>query len=78
MMVADVELDKDSTLSLYAHEDDLTKVAAALVRIATPADTYTDEKGTVWTPPTAWAYAKACNLRDYWRDRALKAEEALS
>ena len=23
-------------------------------------ETYTDERGTVWTRPTAWAYAKAC------------------
>ncbi|CAO4177238.1 hypothetical protein [Methylorubrum extorquens] len=29
-------------------------------RIAELSETWTDEGGTVWSPPTAWAYAKAC------------------
>ena len=32
-------------------------------------EVYVDESGTVWTPPTAWAYYQSCRERD-----ALKAE----
>jgi hypothetical protein len=30
-------------------------------------DTYTDDNGTVWTRPTAWAYAMVCKARDDWQ-----------
>src|SRR5690606_28042866 len=40
-------------------------------------DTYTDENGTVWTRPTAWAYAQACKARDKWQAKAAqKADDA--
>jgi hypothetical protein len=29
-------------------------------RIAELSETWTDERGEVWSPPTAWAYAQAC------------------
>lgn len=35
-------------------------------------DTYTDEKGTVWERPTAWAYAQVCKARDKWQEKAKK------
>ena len=28
--------------------------------VASVEETYTDENGTVWNRPTAWAYAQAC------------------
>src|SRR5690606_4007224 len=40
-------------------------------------DTYTDENGTVWTRPTAWAYAQVCKARDKWQAKAeQKADDA--
>ncbi|CAO4137207.1 hypothetical protein [Methylorubrum extorquens] len=36
------------------------EVEAKDKRIAELSETWTDEGGTVWSPPTAWAYAKAC------------------
>lgn len=39
-------------------------------------ETYTDEHGTVWTVPTAWAYAAVCKANDRKRDalREIKKE----
>ena len=33
---------------------------AANKRIVELSETWTDERGEVWSPPTAWAYAQAC------------------
>lgn len=30
---------------------------------------WVDEKGTVWTRPTAWAYAMVCKARDAWQGK---------
>lgn len=32
-------------------------------------DAYRDENGTVWTPPTAWAYYQVCRARDRLREQ---------
>lgn len=32
-------------------------------------ETWTDAKGTVWAPPTAWAYAKVCRLLEEYKAR---------
>lgn len=37
-------------------------------------ETWVDETGMAWSPPTAWAYAKVCKARDQWR---LRAEDCL-
>lgn len=39
---------------------------------------YVDESGTAWTPPTAWAYRQVCLSNATNRERAEKAEAALS
>lgn len=31
------------------------------------SDSYTDDEGTVWERPTAWAYAQVCKARDKWQ-----------
>jgi hypothetical protein len=46
----------------------LKRAEAAEARVWELTKTYTDENGTVWSPPTAWAYYAAC--------KALAAKEA--
>lgn len=55
-------LDKaDSAEAAEARADRLSaEVEARDKRIAELSETWTDENGTIWSPPTAWAYAKAC------------------
>lgn len=45
---------------------------ALLSKLRAPVadETYTDENGTVWTRPTAWAYAQVCKARDKWQAAA--------
>ncbi|MGE8688581.1 MAG: hypothetical protein ACN6PJ_15665 [Achromobacter sp.] len=43
---------------------------AVPVRAPIADETYTDENGTVWTRPTAWAYAQVCKARDKWQAAA--------
>lgn len=56
--------------SLKAHEERQS------ARIAELSETWTDRHGTVWNPPTAWAYARACLTRDRRIDESdsLRAE----
>jgi len=41
-------------------------------------ETYTDESGTVWTRPTAWAYYAVCRARDAKARAHTAAEQALA
>lgn len=47
------------------------QLAAAKAELA---ETYTDEHGTVWTRPTAWAYAAVCKANDKNREAKEQAE----
>lgn len=42
----------------------------AQASLAAADDTYTDENGTVWERPSAWAYAQVCKARDKWHSKA--------
>lgn len=44
--------------------------AISLLRAPVADETYTDDNGTVWTRPTAWAYAQVCKALDKWRAAA--------
>ena len=54
---------------------DVSESASALrectAALAALSETWTDENGTTWRPPTAWAYAQCCRVRD-----ALQADAA--
>jgi len=41
-------------------------------------ETYTDENGTVWTRPTAWAYAAACKANDKNREANERAKSRVA
>jgi prolyl-tRNA synthetase len=47
-------------------------------RVAELDETWTDELGTVWKSPTAWAYAMTCRARQTQQDRAERAESVLA
>jgi len=51
--------------------------AALLQRVEELSETYTDERGTVWSPPTAEAYEKACKALHTKTDRLTRLEAAL-
>jgi hypothetical protein len=53
-------------------------VASQKARIAELSETWTDENGTVWEPPTAWAYAMACKTMHAQRARAEAAEKRIA
>lgn len=38
-------------------------------------ETYTDDKGTTWSRPTAWAYYAVCKARDKWQNDAAALRE---
>ena len=40
-------------------------------------ETWVDDKDTVWTRPTAWAYAQVCRVKDEQKARLRTMEEAL-
>jgi len=53
----------------------LDQQAARIAELEAERDeTWTDERGVVWSRPTAWAYAKVCKARDSLQTRAEKAE----
>ena len=47
-------------------------------RVAELEAAWTDDKGTTWRPPTAWAYAQSCRVREELRARVAKLEAALT
>lgn len=57
---------------------DLTALLADRARlveeVARLSETFVDERGVTWCPPTAWAYMAVCGARDKWEARALAAE----
>lgn len=57
-----------------AAADLITRLAAEIERLS---ETWVDETGLCWSPPTAWAYAKVCKARSHWRARATTAEASL-
>lgn len=40
-------------------------------------DSWTDEHGTIWKRPTAWAYAKVCDALKHHKARADTLQEKL-
>lgn len=50
---------------------------ALLDEVKRLSETYKDSNGEVWSPPTAWAYAKVCEARTDWQTRATSAEALL-
>jgi hypothetical protein len=66
----------------FNHDALLNAAADAIVqlqaRVAELDETWTDELGTVWKSPTAWAYAMTCRARQTQQDRAERAEADLA
>lgn len=50
----------------------------ARAKLATATETYTDDFGYVWSPPTAWAYFAACRALSAARAKDEAAEAALT
>ncbi len=40
-------------------------------------ETWIDERGTVWTRPTAWAYAQVCRVKDEQKETITRLEDRL-
>ncbi len=55
--------------------DPRQRATAAEAALAEATETWMDEHGTTWHPPTAWAYAQSCRVRDEAR-RVRDAERA--
>lgn len=48
--------------------------AALTAQLQAANETWIDDYGTVWTPPTAEAYARVCKARDKWQRQAELAQ----
>lgn len=59
-----------------AHRNALAKLAERDALVARLSETWMDENGTTWIPPTAYAYAMVCRARWLAVDRAEAAERA--
>lgn len=57
-------------------EAERTRADALAAEVAKLSETWTDERGTTWRPPTAWAYARLCRVRDE-RDARIAELEAV-
>lgn len=70
--LADAARQVDSSAAeAYALRGDLERVTQERDdALASLNETYTDERGVVWTRPTAWAYAKVCGARNARAERA--------
>ena len=55
----------------------LRYIATLEARVAELSETWTDEHGVTWAPPTAWAYAQSCRVRNELRVRIAKLEAAV-
>lgn len=54
--------------------DNYCKICGLELSLAQNGDVYIDENQTVWTPPTAFAYAVVCKARDKWQKLAKGSE----
>ncbi len=54
--------------------DNYCKICGLDLSLVEKGDVYTDENKTIWTPPTAWAYAAVCKARDKWQKLAKGSE----
>lgn len=62
-------------ISVLARLDaEIARANAAEARVAELSETFVDDSGTTWNPPTAWAYHAVCRARDKWQARAEAAE----
>lgn len=50
------------------------QIAELRQQLAAATETWTDEAGSTWVPPTAWAYAQICRTAAEQRARAERAE----
>ena len=69
------ECNNSANLALSVTRKELAAANARIAELeATLNETYTDDFGTVWTRPTAWAYAAVCNANDKNRESKEQAE----
>lgn len=64
------EIERMAGIAIKAME----RATEAEAELAAAREGWTDEHGTTWTPPTAWAYAQACRVMYEAKARADAAE----
>lgn len=75
---AEYEEDAKAILEAADHIETLeARVATLSAENSRLSETYIDESGLSWSPPTAWAYFAVCRARDAHQSRADRAEEQL-